>query len=133
MDEPARLPPPLYAPSVVADAILFACANPRRPLYAGGGGLLSSMLGQVAPRLTDVIMEMTGTTLQQKPDDPGDATRQDNLHRPRRDALRSSQRVHARRSSIALEIQKASLPLLALAVFGAGAIAVHRLWSRRRR
>jgi len=133
MDEPARLPPPLYAPGVVADAILFACANPRRTLYAGGGGLLSSMLGQVAPRLTDVIMEMTGTTLQQKPDDPGDATRQDNLHRPRTDALRGSQRVHARRSSIALQIQKAPSPMLVLAVVGAGATAVHRLWSSRRR
>lgn len=133
MDEPARLPPPLYAPSVVADAILFACANPRRTLYAGGGGLLSSMLGQMAPRLTDAIMEMTGTTLQQKPDDPGDATRRDNLHRPRTDALRGSQRVHARRFSIALQIQKAPSSLLAIAVLGAGAIVVRSLWSGRRR
>nr|WP_315462568.1 SDR family oxidoreductase [uncultured Sphingomonas sp.] len=133
MNEPARLPPPLYAPSVVADAILFACAHPRRTLYSGGGGLLSSMLGQMAPRLTDVIMEMTGTTVQQKPDDAGDATRRDNLHHPRTDARRSSQKVHARRSSIALQIQKAPSPLLALAVLGGGATAVHSLWSSRRR
>ncbi|NYD89040.1 SDR family oxidoreductase [Sphingomonas melonis] len=133
MDQPPRLPPPLYAPSVVADAILFACANPRRTLYAGGGGLLSSMLGQMAPRLTDVIMEMTGTTLQQKPNDPGDATRRDNLHHSRNDALRGSQKVHARRSSIALQIQKTPPPLLALAIFGAGASAVHSLWARRHR
>lgn len=133
MDEPARLPPPLYAPSVVADAILFACANPRRTLYAGGGGLLSSMLGQMAPRLTDVIMEMAGTTLQQKPDDPGDATRRDNLHNPRTDALRGSQDVHARRSSVALQIQKAPAPFLALAVLGAGVSTLHCLRTRRRR
>jgi len=133
MNEPARLPPPLYAPSVVADAILFACAHPRRTLYSGGGGLLSSMLGQMAPRLTDVIMEMTGTTVQQKPDDAGDATRRDNLHHPRTDARRSSQKVHARRSSIALQIQKAPSPLLALAVLGGGATAVHSPWSSRRR
>jgi len=133
MDEPSRLPPPLYAPSVVADAILFACANPRRTLYAGGGGLLSSMLGQMAPRLTDLIMEMTGTALQQKPDDPGDATRRDKLHHPRTDALRGSQGVHARRSSIALQIQKTPSPLLAIAVIGVGAAALHELWSSRRR
>jgi NAD(P)-dependent dehydrogenase (short-subunit alcohol dehydrogenase family) len=133
MDQPPRLPPPLYAPSVVADAILFACANPRRTLYAGGGGLLSSMLAQAAPRLTDVIMELTGTTLQQKPTDPGNPARRDNLDRPREDALRGSQNVHARRSSITLQIQKVPSPLLALAALGAGATAAYRLWTSKRR
>lgn len=133
MDEPPRLPPPLYTPGVVADAILFACANPRRTLYAGGGGLLSSMLAQMAPRLTDLIMEATGATMQQKPDDPGDDTRRDNLRHPRTDALRGSQNVHARGSSIALQIQKAPPSLLVLAAMGAGAAALHSLWSRKRR
>jgi NAD(P)-dependent dehydrogenase (short-subunit alcohol dehydrogenase family) len=133
MDEPPRLPPPLYAPAVVADAILFACENPRRTLYAGGGGLLSSMLAQIAPRVTDVIMEATGTTLQQKPGDPGDAARRDNLRHYRNDALRGSQNVHARRSSITLQIQKVPSPLLALAFMGAGATAAYKLWASPRR
>ena len=30
MGTPSRLPQPLYTPEVVADAVLFACANPRR-------------------------------------------------------------------------------------------------------
>jgi NAD(P)-dependent dehydrogenase (short-subunit alcohol dehydrogenase family) len=122
MDEPPRLPPPLYAPEVVADAVLFACANPRRTLYAGGGGLLSSIAGQLAPRLTDAIMEAVGTGLQQKPNDPGDATRRDNLYRPRIDALRGSQRVHARRSSLALRLQKLPAPLAIATGLGAGAM-----------
>ena len=103
MDQPPRLPPPLYTPEVVADAVLFACANPRRTLYAGGGGLLSSLFSQVAPRLADIAMELVGTIAQQKPDDPGDPARRDNLYQPRADALRGSQQVHARGSSAAQE------------------------------
>lgn len=133
MDQPPRLPPPLYAPQVVADAIVFACANPRRTLYAGGGGLLSSMLAQAAPRLTDATMERTATRLQQKRDDPGAPARRDNLYHPREDALRGSQSVHARQSSVALQMQKAASPLLTLAVMGGAATAAFTLLARRRR
>lgn len=134
MDQPARLPPPLYAPQVVADAVLFACVNPRRTLYAGGGGLVSSMLSQAAPRLTDAVMEAIGTRAQQKPDDAGDPARRDNLYHPRADALRGSQDVHARQSSIALQVQKAVSPLLALGLLGGGtilAIGGHMTRTRR--
>ncbi|WP_174297117.1 SDR family oxidoreductase [Sphingomonas bacterium] len=119
MDSPARLPPPLYTPEVVADAVLFACANARRTLYAGGGGLLSSVMSQAAPRLADAIMEALGTTVQQKPDDPGEPERRDNLYEPRADALRGSRKVQARRSSLTLQIQK--LPSsVALGLLGVG-------------
>ncbi|RZL85767.1 MAG: SDR family NAD(P)-dependent oxidoreductase [Sphingomonas sp.] len=133
MDQPPRLPPPLYAPSVVADAILFACDTPRRTLYAGGGGLLSSVLSRAAPQLSDKIMEVIGTVAQQKPDDPGDPTRRDNLYAPRVDAMRGSQDVHARKSSIALQAQKLNPAFVVLGVVGAGvAVAVSRLASTRR-
>jgi NAD(P)-dependent dehydrogenase (short-subunit alcohol dehydrogenase family) len=123
MDEPPRLPPPLYVPEVVADAVLFACVHPKRTLYAGGGGLLSSILSQAAPRLTDLAMEAVGTTVQQKPDDAGDPTRWDNLYEPRPDAMRGSQHVHARRSSMALQLQKLPSPLAALGAVGVSALA----------
>lgn len=48
--------------------------------------------------------------VQQKPGDAGDPARRDNLYQPRADALRGNQDVHARRSSIALQLQK--LPAL---------------------
>ncbi len=35
MDAPPWLPPPLYDPALVADAVLFTCAHPRRQLYVG--------------------------------------------------------------------------------------------------
>ncbi len=120
MDNPPRLPPPLYVPEVVADAVLFACAHPRRTLYAGGGGLLSSLLSRAAPRLADHIMEAVGTTAQQMPGDPGDPMRRDNLDSPRVDARRGSQPVHARRSSIALQLQKAPSPVMMFGLLGIG-------------
>jgi NAD(P)-dependent dehydrogenase (short-subunit alcohol dehydrogenase family) len=133
MDQPPRLPPPLYTPEVVADAVLFACANPRQTLYAGGGGLMSSLLSRAAPRLADVIMEAVGTATQQKPGDPGDPARRDNLYEPRTDALRGSQHVHARGSSIALQLQKLPRSLLALALLGgATAIALGNAVVKRR-
>lgn len=124
MDGPPRLPPPLYVPEVVADAVLFACAHSKRTLYAGGGGLLSSMLSQLAPRSADLVMEVIGTTMQQKPGDAGDTMRRDNLYEPRVDALRGSQHVHARRSSVALQLQKLPAPLVALGVIGVSALAL---------
>lgn len=122
MDEAPRLPPPLYAPGVVADAVIFACAHPARTLYAGGAGLLSSALPQLMPRLADRILEKIGTVLQQKPGDPGDPRRRDNLYEPRPGALRGSQRVAARDSSVTLQLQKLPKPVLALSIFGVGAL-----------
>ncbi len=123
MNQPPRLPPPLYVPEVVADAILFACAHPRRTIYAGGGGLMSSLLAQAAPRLTDAIMDAVGTKAQQKPDDPGDPARRDNLYEPRPDALRGTQQVHARRTSLAVQLQKAPPIVLGLGILALGTAA----------
>ena len=133
MDTPPRLPPPLYAPEVVADAVLFACAHPKRTLYAGGGGLLASIFSQAAPRLADWAMEAVGTIAQQKPDDAGDPTRRDNLYEPRTDAMRGSQHVHARRSSVVLQLQKLPSSLVGLGAVGAFAIALAARAAAQRR
>lgn len=123
MDKAPRLPPPLYDPSLVADAILFACANRRRELYVGGGGVLSSLVGQIAPRLTDIAMEVIGTRIQQKPGDPGDPSRRDNLYEARSDGTtHGSQKVHARSSSLILEAQKLPFAAGGLIALGVGAI-----------
>ncbi|MBB3997268.1 SDR family oxidoreductase [Aureimonas pseudogalii] len=123
MDAPPRLPPPLYHPSVVADAVLFACTHRRRQLYAGGFGPFGSAMSRLAPRMTDRLMELVGTRMQQMPNDPGNPARRDNLFQPRDDgALRGSQKVAARASSAALELQKLPPAVLGLALAGAGAI-----------
>jgi NAD(P)-dependent dehydrogenase (short-subunit alcohol dehydrogenase family) len=123
MDAPPRLPQPLYDPALVADAVLFACTTPRRELYVGGAGVLSSLAGQIAPRLTDAAMEMFGTRAQQSPGDPGDPTRRDNLYESRADgAQRGSRPVHVRKSSLALQAQKLPMSLTGLMALGVGAI-----------
>lgn len=107
MDAPPRLPPPLYDPRLVADAILFACEHPRRQLYVGGGGYAISLAGRLAPRLTDLAMEAVGVGSQQTRDDPGVTGRRDNLHDPRPDgAIDGAQDVQVRKTSFLLQAQK---------------------------
>jgi short-subunit dehydrogenase len=135
MDAPPRLPPPLYKPSAVADAVLFACATPRRELYVGGGGWLATKMATVAPRLTDLVMEAAGASIQQKLDDPGDPARRDNLCEFRADGTtRGSQRVHARSMSLLVQAQKLPGGLMSVAVMGVGiTVAVARRLRGRRR
>lgn len=124
MDAPPRLPPPLYTPQVVADAVLFACATPRRVLYVGGGGWLATKLSLIAPRLTDLVMEVVGPGAQQKPGDPGDPARRDNLYVPRSDgAIRGSQDVRARRSSLLVAAQKLPGGMATATVIGLALVA----------
>lgn len=111
MDVAPRLPPPLYDPRLVADAILFACANPRRQLYVGGAGALISVAGTVAPRLTDLVLETVGKRIQEAPGDPGIAARRDNLHQPRSDgAIDGAQSANVRRTSTLLAAQMLPRP-----------------------
>ena len=124
MDQPPRLPQPLYAPSVVADAVLFACTHPRRTIYAGGGGMMLSLLARAAPGLTDRMMEVAGKRAQQKPGDPGDPTAHDSLYTPRTDTPRGSQHVAARKTSLVVKVQKLPLPAIAMTLAGIAAAAM---------
>jgi NAD(P)-dependent dehydrogenase (short-subunit alcohol dehydrogenase family) len=56
--EPSN-PPPVYAPELVADAILSCATVPRRDVTVGGGGRALSLLSNLAPRLMDWAMEKT--------------------------------------------------------------------------
>jgi short-subunit dehydrogenase len=50
-------PPPVYAPETVANTILYCAENPVRDVFVGAGGKMLAMMGEYAPRLTDVYME----------------------------------------------------------------------------
>lgn len=130
MDEPPALPPVIYDPRLVADAVLFAAENRRRVLYVGGTGYIQSLLGRMFPALTDKIMEAIMVRGQQSPSDPPDPARYDNLYQPRPEGeIEGSQHSHVRRQSLFLQMQKH--PGLAAAAFGGVALAALALVSPR--
>lgn len=53
----ATNPPPVYAPEVVARAILKAAESGPRDLFAGGAAKLFSLMEKYMPRTTDQLME----------------------------------------------------------------------------
>ena len=106
MEAAPQLPPPLYDPKLVAEAILFACETPRRHLYVGGGGFLLSLMGRVAPRVTDAAMEAFGLSTQQKDEAAEDRPGRDKLYEGRSDgSVREPNGQHVRRTSLLLEAQ----------------------------
>jgi short-subunit dehydrogenase len=72
MAEEPSLPPPVYSPDLVAEAILHAAETPRRDVIVGGGGKVISLLGLRAPRLADRVMESRGFLNQEKTDRPAE-------------------------------------------------------------
>jgi hypothetical protein len=84
MEAEATLPPPVYAPDVVADAILHCAEHPERHLVVGGGGKMITS-GKVFQRAADKYMEATAFD-QQKKDQPNLRGREVNaLWRPGHD------------------------------------------------
>jgi short-subunit dehydrogenase len=87
MEKEPMLPPPVYAPEVVASAIL-TCAEKRvREITVGGGGRMMTVLGSLAPRTRDLYMERA--LFDQQQDHQGVVQSQDSLYEPKRDGSAS--------------------------------------------
>jgi NAD(P)-dependent dehydrogenase (short-subunit alcohol dehydrogenase family) len=127
--------PPVYAPELVARAILQCAQHPTRDIVVSGMGKVLSVAGSVAPRMTDRYMERT-TFESQKTDRPVSPDRRDNLYT----ALEHdggarggnwSGRVHARSLYTAAALHPAVaagvVTTLVAATVGAN------LWARARR
>ena len=71
----AMVPPPLYAPELVADAILYAAEHVRRDITVGGIGRLQVLVGQHFPWLIDLLAPVMMPALfdRTRPATPGDA------------------------------------------------------------
>ncbi|HEX6184376.1 MAG TPA: SDR family oxidoreductase [Pyrinomonadaceae bacterium] len=130
MEKEPAVPPPVYAPEVVAEAILHCAETPERDVFAGGGGKAFSIMEKYMPRLGDKVMEHYIF----------DAQKQDAPARPRGDGglyeasgelkERSGDPMYVSESSL---YTKASLhPLLTGALIaGAGLAAAALLRPRR--
>ena len=114
--------PPVYAPELVARAILHSAEHPVRDLVVSGMGKVLSLAGTVAPRLTDRYMERS-TFKAQKSDIPLADARQDNLYNPVEydggDRGRNwTGRVHARSVQTSAALHPGAAGLVGLMVTG---------------
>jgi NAD(P)-dependent dehydrogenase (short-subunit alcohol dehydrogenase family) len=123
--EPVHMPP-VYAPEVVAKAIIHCATHPQRDVLVGGSGKLFSASEKYAPRLFDRMKEATGFKGQYS-DTP--ALDDDTLHAPRpNDArVRGTYPGHVMQSSLYTNARLHRGPLFGIAVIGAGLLLASRL------
>jgi short-subunit dehydrogenase len=129
MDQPPMLPPPVYAPEVVAEAILKCAERPVREITVGGGGRMMAVMGMVAPRSMDAYMERA--LFSQQKDSSYMVTSQDSLYRPKRDGYAAGPyEGHVMKSSAytsaMLSDARRLLPLVAVAAVAVAAAAQTR-------
>jgi short-subunit dehydrogenase len=119
-------PPPVYAPDLVAEAILHCAEHPERDLYVGGGGKMLAEAGHYMPRVTDKLIEATMFDFQ-KSDRPKPVDRPDSLYAPLSDGQeRGGYPGHVAESSV---YTKASVhPLIAGSVIAGVGLAVLAAW-----
>lgn len=77
-------PPPVYAPDIVAEAILHCAEHPERDVVVGGGGKVLAEAGHYVARITDKLLEATMFDVQQS-DRTRPGNRGDSLYSPSKD------------------------------------------------
>lgn len=70
--------PPIYTPTIVTKAILYAAENPVRDIICGGSGWMIKVTEQLSPRLMDALLERVGFEWQRS-DEPKSADAPNNL------------------------------------------------------
>ena len=95
MPTPARLPPLLYDPRLVARAILFAAAHPRRMLTVGGTGRVMASLATLLPA-RPISAWKPAAKPPSRPTFPPAPGRNDNLYEPREDGAMEGSRPSTR-------------------------------------
>lgn len=131
MDKPARIPPVVYDPRLVARAILFCCEHPRREVTVGGTGLAISKSDQLAPGLMDFVMAKVIGKPSQQTDTPPAAGADDNLFEARADGrIDSNQDLNVRRTSLWLEAQLRPVAAVGLLAAGAGLLVAGAMRRR---
>jgi hypothetical protein len=116
MDSAARLPPPVYAPGVVADAILHAAQHPIRHITVGSGGRQMVLMGSFAPSAADRLLAALAPPLSRR---KGPKAAHDNLYDAGGDGFAQTRNFRGRGFSLYTQAQKR--PRL---VLGLGALAL---------
>jgi len=132
MEKEPALPPPIYAPDIVAKAILYAAEHPKRDVFVGGASKAISSSNLAMPRVLDKFMNAS-MFKQQQSEIPSAPNRRDALYEPDpRNELRQRQGMskHVAESSaytaVAMRADK-----FVPALLGAGALFA--AWKLTRR
>ena len=129
LDEAPRLPPVLYDPRLVANAVIFAAQHRRRTLRVGSAGQFISLGRAFAPAISELLIKSFGKALQVS-DDPGKPEWRDTLFEPRpAGSIDGTQDVFVRKTSYLLQVQKypVAAALMGVAALTAGLAAIGQI------
>lgn len=125
LDAAARVPPPVYAPEVVADAILHAAAHPVRNLTVGGAGRQMVLTRAAAPALADRLFGAIVPPLSRRKDPkPLD----DSLYSPSQDGQARTDAYGSRPFSVYTQAHKRPGVVLGAVLLG---LAAALAWRNR--
>lgn len=122
LDHEPTLPPPIYSPEVVTQAILYAAEHPRRDIFVGAAAKLFSAGSYYMPRFVDKFMERLMFRLQIT-DKPRDSHKQNALHAPVEDLKE--------RQGMGGHIFNSSLYTRATNTLNTASETAMQLWNRR--
>lgn len=124
----ARIPPPVYDPSLVAEAILDAAQHSRRDITVGGAGRLQVLLGTHFPTLLDNMSNLLAKPMS----DPTTAkTTSTTIFNPVQAGQERSGIQPGRKTSLYTAAERHLVVVSAAAAIGLGGIASFLLWSRK--
>jgi short-subunit dehydrogenase len=122
LDHAARVPPPVYAPDVVADAILHAAQHPVRAITVGSGGRQMVMGAAMAPGLADRLFAAIVPPLSRR---KGEKAPGDNLFSAGVDGRAKTDAYRGRKFSVYTEAQKRPGVVLGLGALAVGVAAAY--------
>lgn len=126
-----RLPGPVYAPEIVADALLHAAQHPTRDMYVGGGARMMTGTARHAPRILDQLLARFMYRSMESEQPARD--RDDNsLYSPRADLLERGG-VGPRPREFSIYTRAAMHPAATTAALLGAGVAVAAVWKARHR
>jgi short-subunit dehydrogenase len=131
MDAPARVPPPLYSPEVVAGAILYAAQHPIRDLTVGSAGRQMALFEHLLPNVADRLYAAFGSALQKDLRPDQHIEREGNLYEPQEDGQERSDNRFVRNFSVYTAAQTHPKTTAALALLAGAAAASAFVRGRR--
>lgn len=124
-----QVPQPVYAPELVAEAIIYCAQYPTRDFFVGEMAAMNSAMATYAPRLHDKLLESMAESMQNSGEPPV-VNRRDGLH-----GTNSQLRERFSTDRFVMETsvyQKAKMhPFLTAGLIAGGGIAIATLFGKR--